>query len=82
MSRNIKQGFVFLFFFATTILAGRFSDFSHAKGYNPNVKERATQNAKRNHPGYGSGNGTGTEGFRFLNERTESKFFRCELVGE
>ncbi|QSZ32269.1 hypothetical protein DSL72_001843 [Monilinia vaccinii-corymbosi] len=71
MSWYIKQAFFFLFVFATTVLAGRFSDFSHAQGYHPKLKETAARHAKRNLPGYGPVNGTGTEGFRFLNRRTQ-----------
>ncbi|TGO60998.1 hypothetical protein BOTNAR_0136g00010 [Botryotinia narcissicola] len=71
MSLNIRQTVVFLLFFATTILAGRFSDFSHAKGYHPDLKDRVEGNRKRNHPGNGHGYGNGTEEFRFLNKHTE-----------
>lgn len=75
MSWNIKKTSIFLFFFfATTVLAGRFSDFSHAKGFNPNLKERTEQNKERNFPWHGHGKGNGTEGFRFLSERTKGKF--------
>lgn len=72
-----------LFVFATTILAGRFSDFSHAKGYHPDLKERVEGNRKRNHPGYGHGHGygNGTEGFRFLNKRTKGEFLGHHNMG-